>query len=108
MKTVACFLRNVGLGWYVIDNEGHWPLGVAGVDTLGDRLRLRFDFRARRVHTFVVTLDETYILQDLIAGASVAYDNAEIYIKRVGVPGYIAPASLAAFYGNLNVYGLLS
>ena len=108
MKMVCCLLRNVGSGWYIISDSDHHPKGVTSVAMHSDHITLNYDFTAKEVHTFVTVVDETYILSDLLVGASVGMTFADIYFKRVGTAGWLNPASLTETYGNVNVLGVFS
>ena len=108
MKQVCALLRNTGSGWFIISDADHHPKGVASVDTNSDHIRLHYDFTAKEVHTFVAMADETYILDDLLVGASIGMAYANIYFHRVGTSGWLDPATLTEAYGNINVFGVFS
>lgn len=88
--------------WYVIDDDGHQPLNVAGVDVRGDVVTVHFSVSGSQVITFVATPDETLARQGYRVGASVSRDEARITIAPA--PDYAAMGEWA----NIWFYGLLA
>lgn len=83
-RVVACALRNTGSGWSLIQDAGHEPIGISGVDINGDFVRLTYDFTASRVGALQVTPDETFAVTGIRAGASVGLSSANIQLAKVG------------------------
>lgn len=80
-RIVAGVIRNVGAGWYLIDDKDHRPQGISSITAQGNNIRIQFNFVSTRVGTLVVTPDETYIGLGVQCGASVGMDRAIISVS---------------------------
>lgn len=96
---LAGALRNVGLGWELLDNTGHRPINLDHVVDIGPYLRVFYDTAYLRVGALTVCPDETFAALGYHAGASagLAYANVFMY-DASGVA--IAPADLVSSTGN--------
>ena len=77
-EDVFCIIRKDSGIWEILDNTGHQPSHVAGVevnDTTG-LLEVSFDKTYEKVGTCLVTCDETYGAMGIVVGCSVAANKA--------------------------------
>lgn len=86
---MAAVLRNDGDGWQAIRDDGHEPLNVRAVESDGSAITVHFAFTAKRIHTFVVSTDETLALAGFLGGASVAMTDATIWVAQLGPSGFV-------------------
>lgn len=108
-RTVAAALRNTGTGWAAIADRDHAPIGVASVSNDGKSIRVKFTFTAKKIHSFIVSADETYATTTpLVCGASVGMAEAFIQCSRGGSAGPVNPNDLTLPNGNLWIKGTFS
>lgn len=103
---LAGTIRNIGAGWFFINDAGHKPLNFGSVVTSATEVALNFIQVASKVCTFIVVPDETYAQQNIFCGASVDLDKARIqFYDKTGA--LINPNTLTSALGNFWVYGLM-
>lgn len=108
-RTVAAALRNTGSGWTAINDRDHASIGVASVSNDGRSIRVKFTFTAQKIHSFIVSADETYATSaPLVCGASVGMAEAFIQCSRIGSAGPVNPNDLTLPNGNLWIKGTFS
>ncbi len=107
--TVAASLRNSGKGWYVIKDGEHEPLGVASVTNDSEVIRVNLNFKAKKIHTVVISADEAYATElALVCGASVSLTYIDIKCGHKGAKGLVNPNTLTIPGGNLWVHGVFT
>jgi len=78
-----CFIggtiRNVGDGWFLLDNDGHETLNIIKVETTDKNIIIYYT-EYNKVISFSVTPDETMAGEGYTFGASVGLDNAVINV----------------------------
>jgi hypothetical protein len=77
--TIGGTIRNAGDGWHLLDNNGHNPLNITGVNTTDEAVVIFYD-TYEKVISFSVTPDETMTSEGFTVGASVGFDRAVISI----------------------------
>ncbi|MGG5257448.1 hypothetical protein [Phycicoccus avicenniae] len=98
---IACVVRGTKeTGWTVLDDGGHAPYGVAGVDVLADRVRVRYSCPQAQLAAVQATADETYARAGIAVGVSGALTHADLFFGRSCAP--LAPA--AALLPGSNVW----
>jgi hypothetical protein len=107
---VAAVLRNDGDGWHAIEDDGHAPINVRAVESDDRAITVHFAFTAQRIHTFIVSTDETLALAGFLGGASVAMTDATIWVAQLGPSGFVRmpPADIHTKrfpQSNLWIYG---
>lgn len=71
-----------GTDWYLIDDTGHTPYGIASIENLADGgFRIYYDKVAGHVGTLIAVPDETYARAGVIAGASVGDEYADVIMS---------------------------
>lgn len=107
--TVAATIRNTGAGWYVIKDADHEPIGVASVSNDSEVIRVKLNFKAKKIHTVVVGADDAYATElNLVCGASVAFEYIDIKCGHKGVTGLVNPNTLTLPSGNLWIHGVFT
>lgn len=108
---VAGTIRNTGdRGWFVLDDESHAPINISRVEVKKGVVIVYFPFRASKIHTFVVTPDETFGASGYFVGASVRKGSAAILVSKV-VDGKAVPinaSDIKSQIGNFWIYGLFT
>ncbi|MDB5886182.1 MAG: hypothetical protein JWR74_2353, partial [Polaromonas sp.] len=79
-RVIACVLRQntAGSGWYLINDAGHNPLGIASVSVVAGQLTITYDFTASKVLSLIAVPDETFAAGGLTCGPSVGLTSAQI------------------------------
>jgi len=100
---VGGVIRNIGEGWFAIDDSGHEPIGITNVETTKDSVVIHYS-KANKAVFFSVTPDETMTSEGYTMGASVGLDNAiiNIYDKDHNI---INPNDYKNSKGNIWVNG---
>lgn len=84
MRVLLGTLRNTGAGWSWISNAAHSPTGFSNsvpVSVVGYALRIPYLFNASKVGSLVVTCDETFALQGMLAGGSVGLGYSDLFMS---------------------------
>jgi hypothetical protein len=108
LRFVAGVLRypNPGAGWTVLNNAGHVPLNIANVTTSGNRVIIKYGFKAKKVISLIAAPDEYYTQMGVSCGASVGVSSAAIYFNRRPDTGYVNPRTLRSNNANVWVFGV--
>ena len=108
---VAGTIRSVNdRGWFVINDDAHTPINIDHVTVRKGVILINFAFNASKIHTFVVTPDETFAMSGYFVGASVVHNHAAIIISKE-VNGSVVPVDASLIkskLGNFWVYGLFT
>lgn len=82
-EDVSCVIRKTSSGWEILNDSGHVPEHVTGVEIDNNgQLVILFDKTYSKVGSGCICPDETYISQGIGAGASIGADRAIINIAR--------------------------
>ncbi|GGK24852.1 hypothetical protein GCM10011583_66150 [Streptomyces camponoticapitis] len=107
LALLSCVLRNDGSGWEILNDSGHSPSGITGVNQLADRLELLHAATALKVSSVQVTPDEYLAARAYRCGISVGLATSRIYLYRGTSTTPLSPATVVAASGNLWVTGLM-
>lgn len=104
---VAASIKNYGDGWKVVEDDRHAPLNIEKVVTEQTRILIYYKNFTKKIHSFIVTPDETMTASGYRVGVSAATGVATIYIyDKDGNP--IDPHDYVSDKGNIWVYGVFS
>lgn len=104
---IAASIKNYGDGWKVVEDDRHAPLNIEKVVTEQTRVLIYYKSCTEKIHSFIVTPDETMIAGGYRVGVSAANGVASIYIyDKEGNP--INPHDYVSEKGNIWVYGVFS
>lgn len=106
IKNVAGTIRNLGSGWYVLQDRGHTSINITGVDVDDEKIILRHEIGANRVISFSVTPDETMVKEGYAVGISGGINYSWIYIYDKSGQ-LVKPVDYVNRSGNIWIYGLL-
>ena len=108
---VAGAIRCTGnQGWFAISDDVHAPINIDRIEVKNGAIVVYYTFTASRIHTFIVTPDETFSKAGFFTGASVGRDRAVINISKVidGRVVRIDPSEIESKVGNFWIYGLFT
>lgn len=105
-KMVAGTIRNTGDGWEVLTDTGHEPLHVSSVTNDSLKITIHHSFKAKKVVSFTITPDETYMKEGMKSGASVGLDKTVVFLSREGEKVYLNPNSVVNSKGNFWFQGI--
>lgn len=105
-KIVSGVIRNTGNGWELISDTAHEPLHIESVSNNNSAITIDYSFTAKKVVSFVVTPDETFVRNGLNAGSSVGLDKSLIYLSEQGTGVYSDPNEVISSKGNFWFYGI--
>lgn len=112
LQVLACTARRVNsTTWEIYNDATHQPIGTASIVITGsNRLTLTYNFVATKVHTFQVTLDESFAATNgLRVGASVGLSTAVIYFYTAASGSTpVNPGDLSTSNANIWIYGLFT
>ena len=97
-------------GWLVISDKLHKPINIGRIKVRKGYVLIQFTFAASKIHSFMVTPDETFVRAGYSFGASVYRDHVAIAVSRV-IDGKVVPvdaSSIRSRFGNFWIYGLFS
>lgn len=83
-SAVKAVVRGTAYGWKTIDDAGHTPIGVHSVIEMSDRVRVVFTTPCTRIAGAGATPDETYVVNGIATGASVALGHMDILFAKNG------------------------
>lgn len=103
-------IRNVGSGFFFIDDATHAPENFASISTVNGSstsgyVRVTYSQTASKVGSLVVTADETFTKQGYAAGASVGVSYADIHFAQNG--SAVSPNSISSSNGNFWILGIM-
>jgi hypothetical protein len=103
---VSGVIRNTGDGWELITDDFHDSINVESVSNGKLAITVNHSFTAKKVVSFVVTPDETFVKEGLTAGASVGLDKTNIYLTKLGSNSYSDPNKIINSKGNFWFQGM--
>ena len=105
---VAASIKNYdGDGWKVVEDDRHAPLNIEKVVTEQTRILIYYKNCTEKIHSFIVTPDETMTASGYRVGVSASTGVATIYIyDKDGNP--VDPQNYVSDKGNIWVYGVFS
>lgn len=104
---IAASIRNSGDGWKVVEDDRHAPLNIKKVVTEQTRIMIYYKNNTKRIHSFIVTPDETMTASGYRVGVSALNGVASIYIyDKDG--NLINPHHYVTDRGNIWVYGVFT
>ena len=81
-RIVAGVLRFDGSNWTILNNEGHIPINITGINgNTPDQFTITFPSYLK-VNSLVATPDETLAAAGIKCGASVGVDYATVHLKQ--------------------------
>ena len=92
-RMVACAVRNSGLGFSLIDDDRHTPVGVVSTESALDDMSvtIRMGFDGLKVSSVVVVADETLSAAGYQLGASVGLNSITIQASQpAGLGDYVS------------------
>jgi hypothetical protein len=92
-RMVACAVRNSGLGFSLIDDDRHTPVGVLSTESALDDMSftIRMGFDGLKVSSVVVVADETLSAAGYQLGASVGLNSITIQASQpAGLGDYVS------------------
>lgn len=92
-RMVACAVRNSGLGFSLIDDDRHTPVGVVSTENALDDMSVtvRMGFDGLKVSSVVVVADETLAAAGYQLGASVGLNSITIQASQpAGLGDYVS------------------
>lgn len=96
---IACAIRPTANGWIIINDEGHNPVNVTGIEISGNDLKIYHTAEATKVGALSITPDETMVRYGISAGASVGTTSSTIHFNRTKMYG----ALLTSKGGTLSI-----
>jgi len=107
MALIGCTIRRVdATTWQALDDAGHSPENIFGVEYRSTCVRVHYAFTASKVITTAVTPDESFAASDVRVGASVglSYLDVSFYMNAYGTTA-IDPALMTKAGANVWVDG---
>lgn len=101
---VAGVMRSINGQWVMIEDSNHTNINVDHLVTTVNTVEIHYSFLATKVIAFIVTSDETYIKNNIVAGASSGTDYAYAYFAQDGVQ--LTSAQMSIQGANLWFYGV--
>lgn len=110
IEVSGVFRRTNELGVFIINDTWHEPLNVESIIETTDHFVLYYSFVAFKIHTFIVTVDETFAGEGYFCGASVWWEFAKIYVYQNinGSTLLVPPAEIDSAGGNFWFFGVFS
>ena len=84
---IACAIRPTANGWIIINDKGHNPINVTGIEISGNDLKIYHTAEATKVGALCITPDETMVKYGISAGASVGLTSSTIHFNRTKMYG---------------------
>lgn len=89
-KIVAGVIRNFEGSWALVDDSGHSHIHIDTIETDTNKIRINYDFTAKKVITFSVTPDEYFAMRQTYFGASVGLSYSDVTCNQGVVGGFVA------------------
>lgn len=103
---LAGVIRNTGSGWSTIEDAGHASIGISNVSSNEEGIVITYKKPVSKIHTFIVTPDETMSKDGMQVGVSAGLDKAYIFIfDRNGNP--VNPLEYKESASNIWIYAKL-
>lgn len=100
-------IRNEGKGWYLIQDDRHNSKNIRSVTSDGRRILINHNIGAKKVGTFIVTVDETMASEGYTVGVTGGVGSSGIYIYDKNHVA-IDPMKYKNASGNIWIYGILN
>lgn len=96
-------IRNVGDGWYLIQDESHETIGIDSISQDDKAITIYYKDK-QKVNSIAVTVDETMASEGYTVGASVGVNKTLIYLYKDGKS--IKPSDYNNVLGNVWIQGV--
>ena len=97
-------------GWFVLNDGLHKPKNIGKINIQRGYIIVHFTFTASSIHSFIVSPDESFVMDGFLFGTSVYRNYCAIAVSRIvdGKVEKIDASKIRSKFGNIWIYGLFS